>query len=277
MEVCLVDCHMYKIFNIKILNKILTTNKTFTTLSKSLENSETRITTKDSPWIPLKGKGIQITNNLLNINEKSYERRLNNLKSNKKFDYVKDLSNSGYSMLENEDRTNYSFEQFLEDGYEGKLDSMLFHALFRIIVFNGLVYNLNFSEERLDSLFLKIINILERLDEENKILELDLNHLRNVHNSMNESLLKSFSEVFYQKIILLTYGANNLETKLSVGFIIKTKRDIIYFKFFIKRQLKQILNIFYNESYNNGNEEIPYKHFKAYRKRILHQSTSEQL
>ena len=254
---------------------MLTSNKTFTTLSKSLENSEIRITTKDSPWRPRKGKGILITNNLLNINENSYERLLNNLKNNKKFDYVKDESNRFYSMLENEDRTNYSFEQFLEDGYEGKLDSMLFHALFRIIVFNGLVYNLNFSEERLDSLFLKIINILERLDEENKILELDLNHLRNVHNSMNQSLLESFSTVNYQKLILLTYGANNQETRLSVGFIIKTKRDIIYFKYVIKRQLKQILNIFYNESYNNGNEEIPHKLFKAYRKKILHRSTSE--
>ena len=78
---------------------MLTSNKTFTTLSKSLENSEIRITTKDSPWRPRKGKGILITNNLLNINENSYERLLNNLKNNKKFDINRNKIQDKYDVI----------------------------------------------------------------------------------------------------------------------------------------------------------------------------------
>ena len=214
---------------------------------------------------------MPIRNKLLNINDKDYSALLSELKNNPDYEsfFEEQFKNIDENIFSEEDKkeialmSNSEKEDIYDSMYRGFLDSIINNALARLVILIGLISSLEITESRTNFLYQKMILILdEQTDDYKKILKLIPADLEDINSSFNEELLINICNEYDDAFNL--GGKQN--SYLRDDFLVK-KRHIKRLRRTVRNQIIFMLNNFYND--NLHNQEITYKQFKNYKKKIL--------
>jgi hypothetical protein len=214
---------------------------------------------------------MAIRNKLLNINDEDYNSLLSALKNNPDYEsfFEEQFKNIDENIFSEEDKkeiglmSNAEKEDIYDSMYRGFLDSIINNALARLVILIGLISSFEITESRTNFLYQKMILILdEQTDDYKKILKLTPVDLEDINSNFNEELLVNICNEYDDAFNLGGKQNNYLRDDLFVK-----KRHIKRLRRTVRNQIIFILNNFYND--NLHNQEITYKQFKNYKKKIL--------